>query len=49
MTTPSTTGWLPGAELLPVDGVTGTLVGRAWVPDAAGPSVIVVRLSLIHI
>jgi fumarylacetoacetate (FAA) hydrolase family protein len=45
MTTPSTTGWLPGAELLPVDGVTGTLVGRAWVPDAAGPSVIVVRES----
>ncbi|MFE6253848.1 fumarylacetoacetate hydrolase family protein [Agromyces sp. NPDC057865] len=45
MTTPSTTAWPAGAELLPVDGSAGTLVGRAWVPDAAGPSVVVVRES----
>ncbi|MGW4928967.1 fumarylacetoacetate hydrolase family protein [Agromyces sp. NPDC004153] len=45
MTTPSTTAWPSGAELLPLDGVSGTLVGRAWVPDAAGPSVVVVRES----
>ena len=45
MTTPSTTAWPAGAELLPVDGAAGTLVGRAWVPDAAGPSVVVVRES----
>jgi len=45
MTTPSTTAWPAGAELLPVDGAAGTLVGRAWVPDAAGPSVVAVRES----
>ena len=45
MTTPSTTAWPSGAELLPVDGAAGSLVGRAWVPDAAGPSVVVVRES----
>lgn len=44
-TTPSTTAWPTGAELLPVDGFAGTLVGRAWVPDAAGPSVVAVRES----
>jgi fumarylacetoacetate (FAA) hydrolase family protein len=28
---------------LPADGTTGTLLGRAWVPDANGPSVVLVR------
>jgi fumarylacetoacetate (FAA) hydrolase family protein len=32
----------PGATL-PVDGVAGTLVGRAWRPDVDGPAVVVVR------
>ena len=44
-TNPSTTAWPTGAELVPVDGFAGTLVGRAWVPDAAGPSVVAVRES----
>jgi fumarylacetoacetate (FAA) hydrolase family protein len=30
-------------ELLPEDGTKGTLVGRVWLPQAAGPAVIVVR------
>ena len=40
----STTDWpTDAAELLPDDGCAGTLVGRAWVPDAGGPSVVAIR------
>lgn len=31
------------AALLPADGYTGTLAGRAWVPAAGGPSVVAIR------
>jgi len=30
-------------ELLPEDGTKGTLVGRVWLPQAAGPAVVAVR------
>ena len=41
-----TTAWpTDAAALLPDDGYAGTLVGRAWVPDAAGPSVVALRES----
>ena len=40
----STTDWpTDAAELLPDDGCAGALVGRAWVPDAGGPSVVAIR------
>ncbi len=40
------TSWpTDAAELLPDDGYAGTLVGRAWVPDAGGPSVVAIRAS----
>jgi len=35
--------WPNAVEILPVDAETATLVGRAWVPTASGPSVVVVR------
>ncbi len=34
---------LNAATVLPDDGVAGTLVGRAWLPAAAGPSVVAIR------
>lgn len=34
---------LNAASILPEDGTAGTLVGRVWLPQAAGPSVVVVR------
>jgi fumarylacetoacetate (FAA) hydrolase family protein len=34
---------LTAKEVLPHDGTSGTLVGRAWLPDAAGPAVVAVR------
>jgi fumarylacetoacetate (FAA) hydrolase family protein len=34
---------LNAASILPHDGTAGTLVGRAWLPSARGPSVVVVR------
>jgi fumarylacetoacetate (FAA) hydrolase family protein len=38
------TNWpTDAAELLPEDGDSGTLVGRAWVPDAGGPSIVAFR------
>lgn len=35
--------WLESARCLPEDGFRGTLIGRAWVPAEAGPSVVVVE------
>jgi len=34
---------LAAAKTLPVDGTAGTLAGRIWRPDVAGPSVVAVR------
>jgi fumarylacetoacetate (FAA) hydrolase family protein len=34
---------LNAASILPEDGTAGTLVGRIWLPQAAGPSVVAVR------
>ena len=34
---------LTAKEVLPEDGANGTLVGRVWVPDVAGPAVVAVR------
>jgi fumarylacetoacetate (FAA) hydrolase family protein len=31
------------AASLPVDGVAGTLIGRAWLPESSGPCVVVLR------
>ena len=36
-------GWPNASEILPDDAESATLVGRAWVPDVSGPSVVVVR------
>ncbi len=42
----STTSWPTDAtDLLPDDGYAGTLVGRAWVPEVGGPSVVAIRAS----
>lgn len=35
-------------DVLPHDGYAGTLVGRAWLDDAGGPAVVVVRESGVH-
>ena len=34
---------LTAKEVLPQDGANGTLVGRVWLPDLAGPAVVAVR------
>ena len=34
---------LNAAAILPEDGTTGTLVGRVWLPQVSGPSVVAVR------
>ena len=34
---------LTAKEVLPQDGANGTLVGRVWLPDIAGPAVVAVR------
>ena len=34
---------LTSKDVLPEDGASGTLVGRVWVPDLAGPAVVAVR------
>ena len=34
---------LTAKDVLPQDGTSGTLVGRVWLPDAAGPAVVAVR------
>jgi fumarylacetoacetate (FAA) hydrolase family protein len=34
---------LTAKDVLPQDGTAGTLVGRVWLPDAAGPAVVAVR------
>ena len=34
---------LTAKEVLPDDGTTGTLVGRVWLPDIAGPAIVAVR------
>ncbi|MBA2397206.1 MAG: fumarylacetoacetate hydrolase, partial [Bradyrhizobium sp.] len=36
---------LTAKEVLPQDGASGTLVGRVWMPDLAGPAVVAVRLD----
>jgi fumarylacetoacetate (FAA) hydrolase family protein len=36
------------ASMLPADGTAGTLVGRAWVPEAGGPSVVAVRADGVY-
>lgn len=35
--------WLEPSRCLPDDGCEGTLIGRAWVPAEAGPSVVVIE------
>ena len=35
--------WPNASEILPDDAESATLVGRAWVPDVGGPSVVVLR------
>ena len=35
--------WPSASDILPDDAESATLVGRAWVPDVSGPSVVVVR------
>jgi fumarylacetoacetate (FAA) hydrolase family protein len=37
--------WPTASEILPDDAESATLVGRAWVPDVFGPSVVVLRGS----
>src|ERR1700742_1240686 len=39
---------LSAASILPDDGTKGTLVGRAWLPSAGGPSVIAVREAGVY-
>ena len=39
---------LDPASTLPSDGTSGTLVGRVWRPDRDGPSVVVLRESVLH-
>jgi fumarylacetoacetate (FAA) hydrolase family protein len=39
---------LSAASILPDDGTAGALVGRVWLPSAAGPSVVVVREDGIY-
>lgn len=34
---------LTATEVLPEDGTSGTLLGRVWMPDVAGPAVVAVR------
>src|SRR5438046_6197226 len=34
---------LTAKDVLPQDGTSGSLVGRVWLPDAAGPAVAAVR------
>src|SRR4051794_8498073 len=34
---------LTAKDVLPDDGTSGTLVGRVWIPDMAGPAVVAVR------
>ena len=34
---------LTAKDVLPDDGTSGTLVGRVWLPDVAGPAVVAVR------
>ena len=34
---------LTATDVLPQDGTSGTLVGRVWMPDMAGPAVVAVR------
>ena len=34
---------LTSKDVLPEDGASGTLVGRVWMPDLAGPAVVAVR------
>src|SRR3954470_11869670 len=34
---------LTATEVLPQDGANGTLVGRVWLPNEAGPAVVAVR------
>ena len=43
MSTRSTITWPNASEILPDDAGVATLVGRAWVPAVAGPSVVVLR------
>jgi fumarylacetoacetate (FAA) hydrolase family protein len=39
---------LDPATTLPADGAAGTLVGRAWLPQADGPAVVAVRADGLH-
>ena len=34
---------LTAKDVLPQDGTSGTLAGRVWLPEAAGPAVVAVR------
>lgn len=39
---------LTAARTLPADGYAGTLVGRAWLPSAAGPAVVTLRADGVY-
>src|SRR6201996_3298819 len=39
---------LNAASVLPEDGAAGSLVGRAWLPDAAGASVVAIRADGVY-
>ena len=39
---------LSPATTLPSDGVAGTLIGRVWLPDVDGPSVVVAKGDALH-
>jgi fumarylacetoacetate (FAA) hydrolase family protein len=39
---------LSAETTLPADGVSGTLVGRVWLPDADGPAVVIVKSDGVH-
>ncbi len=43
MTSEPTVITLTAKDVLPEDGTRGTLVGRVWLPQAGGPSVVAVR------
>ena len=36
---------LTAKDVLPDDGTSGTLVGRVWRPDAAGPAVVAIAAT----
>ena len=39
---------LDAARTLPVDGLSGTLVGRGWRPDVGGPAIVMLRADGVY-